>query len=266
VTALLFVAVAGLIVLAFAFMPSRPKQARRKRLRFPEREETQREVDPAAVKKLRDAVAAAIVREKRTPRLVPFACDIFALRRIVGIGVPLGEPIFDRIIERRRASVDEHDRSFASAIGGGAPTMQQALRRVILGPRYDGGHGWVFGYALSIVLEDVGERLDNATVSAASLESLDEIDRALEHVGIPEPFRLSRLAFSGPPVLLPKIDDVPAIGWIESSAVKAAHQAFEAAKLDADDPALSPATRAALEEIRSWTARANGRGLVGFYF
>lgn len=198
--------------------------------------------------------------------LVPYACDIFALRRAVGIGVPLGEAILAKIRERQRGPIQSHDEWFTKRIAAGALTMDQALSRLILAPRLEPRHGWVFGYALQLLAEDTGERLPNSMVYPASLAFLDAIDAGLAHVGIPEPFRMSRLAFSGAPIRLPKIEDFPAIGWIESSAVAAAREAFSQAKIDPEDPALSTPVRMALGEIQAWTVHAKGRGLVGFYF
>jgi hypothetical protein len=198
--------------------------------------------------------------------LVPYACDIYALRRSVGIGVPLGDAILAKIRERQRWPIESHDKWFAERIAAGAPTMDRALSSLVLGPRLDGRHAWVFGYALQILTQETGHRLDNSMVYPASLAFLDAIDAGLGHIGIPEPFRMSRLAFSGAPVKLPRIEDFPAIGWIESRAVTAARDAFAEAKIDPQDPALSTPVRMALGEIQAWTVQAKGRGLVGFYF
>jgi hypothetical protein len=196
--------------------------------------------------------------------LLAYACDIFALRRVIGVGIPLGDAVLARVRQGQSALIEAHDRWFAARIAEGSPTMDQALQRMILAPRLDGRHGYVFGYALRILAQQEGSLLEGDALRPATLSFLDEVDEGLARLAIPETFRLSRLAFSGPPAKLPAIDDFPAIGWIESSAVVAAREVFEQAKLE--DPALSPRVRAALAEIQGWTVAAKGRGLVGFYF
>ncbi|MGZ3476180.1 MAG: DUF7691 family protein [Polyangiales bacterium] len=145
--------------------------------------------------------------------LVPYACDIFALRRAAGIGIPIGDAILAAVRDRQRTMIESHDRWFAAQIAEGAPTMDQALVRLILGPNRQTAHAYACGYALQILVEHEGLRLDNSMVYPASIPFLDEIDAGLAHVGIPEPFRLSRLAFSGPPVTIPPIEDfLPSVG------------------------------------------------------
>jgi hypothetical protein len=198
--------------------------------------------------------------------LVAYACDIYALRRVVGVGVPIGERVLASLRDKQRSMIESHDRWFAAEIAEGAPTMDQALVRLILGPNQNRAHAYAYGYALQILMEREGVRLDNSMVYPASLPFLDEVDAGFAHLGIPEAFRLSRLAFSGPPVRIPKIEDFPSIGWIESSAVTAAREAFAKTTIDPEDPALSTPVRMALGQIQAWTVHAQGRGLVGFYF
>lgn len=198
--------------------------------------------------------------------LVPYACDVGALRRLVGVGVPVGDTVLVDLREKQRQKIAGLDRWFAGAIAAGAPSLEQALTQLILGGRAATRRGASFGYALEILTEHVGHRLMNSTVYPAGLAFLDEVDEALARIGIPEPFRLSNLAFSGPPVPLGDIPDFPAIGWLDGPTVCAAREAFRTRRVDAQAHALSTEVLMALGQIDGWTVDADGRALVGFYY
>lgn len=194
-----------------------------------------------------------------------YATDVAALRRLVGVGVPVADTQLRILREKQGWAMESFDRWFEREIAEGAPKMADALEALLIGKKPNPRHGFAYAYALELLCAHCGRTEYNSTVYPASFAMIDDIDAAIAYLGVSDGFRIARLVLSGPPVAIPSPADFPAIGWIENAVVEEARQAFRARPIVDADP-IPNALRMALAQVQDWTTHAKGMDLVGFYY
>lgn len=148
-----------------------------------------------------------------------------------------------------------------------APTsVEDALRHLIMEEPPNPDVGYKYGYALEAICKHFGEFLPNSEWSAMRWEWAETVDLALHLVGVPASvLRVEKhLMTRGSPILIPRIDDFPAIGFLQLDEIRTAHVAVCGAKLDAIEDGDA---RTSIEQLRSWlkSCLESRRDLICFY-
>ncbi|MEU3010206.1 DUF7691 family protein [Nocardia asteroides] len=126
-------------------------------------------------------------------------------------------------------------------------SRRKAMRELFFGEPFTGSEGSDYGYALKVLCERFGGSLANGSWYPVGDRFFDTMRAALDGIGVK--FDPSDLAYSGPPIPLPRIDSFPGIGHLTAAEVAGLAQA-----LDDADLALvrDPRVRAAIEELHQW--------------
>jgi hypothetical protein len=146
------------------------------------------------------------------------------------------------------------------------PTLAEALREMIEGEPMREWYGHKYGYALEILCRNYGKWLPNSEFTAMRNEWIDEVDRGLIESGIPEEtLGVGRhITFRGSPVVIPRPEDWPSIGFLKLAEIIPALRALEVADLTA----LNREVKDSIEQLRGWleTSERSGCDLVCFYY
>src|SRR5262245_21450577 len=127
-------------------------------------------------------------------------------------------------IKKKQAERFTHaDDWFADDIASGAPSLATALDELIAGKPTKKKYGFQYGYAIELLCEHFGKRIDEGDLSSRIDESLDPL---LAKAKKPT---LSKLLRSGVfPLAIPEPRDFPEIGTIDAKAMTALGSALAA--------------------------------------
>jgi hypothetical protein len=144
-------------------------------------------------------------------------------------------------------------------------TTADVLRHLVMGEPYREGFGFAYGYWFESLCLHFGDFLNNSQWSAMHAEWFETVQKALTEVRVSKKvFTVDWLAFRGPPIELPEIDDFPGIGYLTKTEVVTARAALAKADLS---KLKNKRTVPSIEQIRSWLdecAKSN-RDLVCTY-
>ncbi len=198
--------------------------------------------------------------------LIVYAINIDELASIYGSE----EENLILLVERRcHQRIANYDRNFSRLIERGAPSLLEALEEIVKGKTLNQKYGAIYAYAIELYCEAFQQDfLNNAPFYPCSYQWLQEVDFALEELGIVEEFRLVKLINGFLPPPIPSYQDFPAFGHIRADIV---YQAFEGIK-NQDYIGVDNTITEAIGTIKQWLNYAGQRfessspvDLVGFY-
>jgi hypothetical protein len=199
----------------------------------------------------------------------PIAVDLDEVRRVIG---SKNKELFTRLKEAVSGGLEQIDGMLADRFDDdedgdlGEPlTTADLLRQMILSEPYRDGIGFAYGYCFEALCEYFGERLNNGHWSAMRAEWFESVQVALGQAGLnKKQFSVDTLAFRGPPVALPEIDDFPNIGYLTRAEIASARPVLATA--DLSKVKVRGAVEA-IEQIRKWldVCAASNRDLVCTY-
>jgi hypothetical protein len=143
------------------------------------------------------------------------------------------------------------------------PPVPRAAWEILHRKTLDADRAELYVAALQLMCLAIGAPLDNAEVAPADPAHFDAVDAALEAAGLWRKITMNKLVFGGPPIAIPRADDLPAIGYLPPAAVKGARGLI--AKHDWS--AYNVEVRGTLRLMNTWIedAASRGEGLVCFY-
>jgi hypothetical protein len=141
------------------------------------------------------------------------------------------------------------------------PNAAEVLQHIIDGTIPEGARGCSYAYAFKLLVDHLGAFLDNRAVCPWSSPDFGHVDRALEAMGVP--FTMDVLYGFSLPVRLPRPDDFPLTGWVDTVTVNAVYDAFSAAP----SVNMDLHTTNVVTCVRGWFREAarTGTGLVSYY-
>ncbi|MDJ0694733.1 hypothetical protein [Mastigocoleus sp. MO_188.B34] len=198
--------------------------------------------------------------------LIVYAINIDELASIYGSG---NEKLISLVQKQCHNRIVKYNREFSLLIEHGAPSLLEALAEIIRGEALNQKYGAIYAYAIELYCEVFQEDfLNNAPFYPCSYKWLQEVDFALEELGIVKEFRLVKLIDGSLPLPIPSVQDLPAFGYITTNI---AYQAFEEIK-NQDYIGADNTITEAIGTIKQWLNYVGKRfdssapvGLVGFY-
>ncbi|MFI8977220.1 hypothetical protein ACIGO9_30355 [Nocardia asteroides] len=141
-------------------------------------------------------------------------------------------------------------------------SRRKAMRELFFGEPLAGSEGSDYGYALKVLCERFGGSLANGSWYPVGDGFFDSVRAALDEIGVE--FDPSDLAFSGPPVSLPRIDGFPGIGHLSAAEVARLARDLDAADVSRVE---DQQVRAAIDELHRWVRHCveGESDLVTFY-
>lgn len=196
--------------------------------------------------------------------LTPIAIDLDALRLALG---SRDAALAGKIRGRFYVDTKKIDRLLKETIDPDEEplTTGDVLRHLIMDEPYREDAGFAYGYCLELVCRQVGNALPASAWSATQKDWFDTIAAALRECGVnSSALAIRDLAFRGPPVSLPPIDEFPAIGYLTSAEVGTARAALAAADFTR---AQGEEVLAAICQVHGWldACSESNRDLVCFY-
>jgi hypothetical protein len=152
-------------------------------------------------------------------------------------------------------------------------TAGAALVQMILGGTMDPAQGSKYGYTLNLLCESLGTVPDHDAWCSIRSAAFDTVDAILKKIGIdPKSFATHTFLVSrGAPVLIPKADDFPFIGYLERKEIPAILGRLDSAKVEAEikgeDKYEQEWIHEAIGELRGWleACAKDDRDLICFY-
>lgn len=198
--------------------------------------------------------------------LIAYAINIDELASIYGSG---DKKFISWVGQRCHKRIVKYNREFSVLIEHGAPSLLEALEEIVKGKTLNQKYGAIYAYAIELYCEAFQQDfLNNAPFHPCSHQWLQEVDFALEELGIVKGFRLEKLIDGSLPLPIPSFQDFPAFGYITTNVV---YQAFEEIK-NQDYIGADNTIAEAIGTIKQWLNYAGRRfensspvGLVGFY-
>ena len=97
-------------------------------------------------------------------------------------------------------------------------SLRKAVYEIVYGLKLHRKHAAKYGYAVELLCDRFGKLLTNEHWSAMRWDWIEEVDKALGKVGIPETlFRVEKhLLTRGSPIPIPTPEDFPAIGFLKA--------------------------------------------------
>lgn len=197
-------------------------------------------------------------------QLTPIAVDLDAVRRALGSG---DAGLVGKVRGRFYTEIKRIDRLLKEVLDPDEEPLATGdlLRHLIIGEprREDAGFG--YGYCLELICRQIGRALPNGHWSAMQGDLFDTVAAALRDCGVnSSALAIRDLAFRGPPVPLPPIDDFPGIGYLtaaETGTARAALAAADLTRLNDQDVASS------IRQVQEWleTCLESNHDLVCFY-
>jgi hypothetical protein len=197
-------------------------------------------------------------------RLLPIAVDLDALRLAIRsrdaalVGKIRGRFYADtkKINQLLKQAFDADDEPLS---------IDDVLRHLIMDEPYRAEAGFAYGYGLELLSRQIGKTLPNGGWSAVRGDWFDTVAAGLRGCGVySSAFSIRDLAFRGPPVPLPPIDEFPAIGYLTEAEIGTARAALGAADFSRleDEEVV-----AAIRQVNSWfdACAEASRDLVCFY-
>jgi hypothetical protein len=131
-----------------------------------------------------------------------FAIDIAELKELFG---SKNDALLDEILKSQAEDIEEFDAFFESDIEEGElPDTATALREIFYGnPRKD-ADGAIYGYALKIICQHLGEQVQGGEWGAANVSD--------------HPYD-SLLVKSGLPIPIPEPNDFPDMGYLDANQI-----------------------------------------------
>ena len=178
--------------------------------------------------------------------LIVYAINIDELASIYDSGK---EELISWVRQRCQRRILNYNREFSLLIEHGAPSLLEALEEIVKGKTLDRRYGAIYAYAIELYCEAFQQDfLNNAPFYPCSYQWLQEVDFALEDLGIVKEFRLLNLIDGSFPLPIPSVQGFPAFGYITTNVV---YQAFEEIKhqeyIGADNTIAQ-----AIETIKQW--------------
>lgn len=197
-------------------------------------------------------------------QLTPIGVELDSLRRALGSG---DAGLVGKVRGRFYTESKRIDRLLKEVLDPDEEplTTGDILRHLIMGEprREDAGFG--YGYCLELICRQLGQALSNSAWSAMHGDWFDTVAAALRDCGVnSSALAIRDLAFRGPPVPLPPIDDFPGIGYLTAAEIGTARAALAAADLShLDDGEVV----ASIRQVQEWldTCMESNRDLVCFY-
>lgn len=145
-------------------------------------------------------------------------------------------------------------------------SLENALFDLLVGGELNPDFGHKYAYALELLCDHFGERLDNSAWSAMRSDWAEHVHEAMKQFGIDEE-ALSlndHLLFRGSPIPIPAPADFPSIGFLRKNEIGNATDAMDAAALSS----LDEETKEPIMQIRAWLERCGELkcDLVCFYY
>ena len=197
-------------------------------------------------------------------RLLPIAVDLDALRLAIRsrdaalVGKIRGRFYADtkKINQLLKQAFDADDEPLS---------IDDVLRHLIMDEPYREEAGFAYGYGLELLCRQIGKTLPNGGWSAVRGDWFDTVAAGLRGCGVySSALSIRDLAFRGPPVPLPPIDEFPAIGYLTAAEIGTARAALAAADLSRlEEDEVVPAIR----QVNGWldACAEASRDLVCFY-
>ena len=189
-----------------------------------------------------------------------FAVDVDQLSSLVGSG---NKALFNTVIDDFTPQLDHFDDVFFDEIDRGDPTVQTALRHILIDgvipPR---SPGYPYGYALELLCHHVGWQL-TGPFGGIDIAWLEEVDRALDRAGAPPGYRALVLVSGRLPLPIPRPSDFPGIGMFDTALIRQARDwRAVSPPPTSGDGRLDRAARCLLD----WAASVEpNESIVGFY-
>lgn len=198
--------------------------------------------------------------------LIVYAINIDELASIYGSG---NEKLISWVRQRCHKRIVKYSREFSVLIEHGAPSLLEALEEIVTGKTLNPKYGAIYAYAIEVYCEAFQQDfLNNAPFYPCSYQWLQEVDFALEELGIVKGFRLVNLIDGSLPLPISSSQDLPAFGHITTNV---AYQAFEEIK-NQDYIGADNTIAEAIGTIKQWLNYVGKRfessspvGLLGFY-
>ena len=154
----------------------------------------------------------------------------------------------------------ENSEWFAKEIAAGAPTLDQALERIIAGKIPRAEHGFQYGYAVELLCIHLGTRIDQEAISWFDAQLDPLLKRANKKANTFELLGLGKLPFP-----LPAAKDFPQIGTLDAKGLATLETAL--ADIAPLAPEKSPAALT-IADVQGWISRAarKQRGIVWFVY
>jgi hypothetical protein len=196
-------------------------------------------------------------------RLTPIAVDLDAVRLALG---SRDSALVGKIRGRYYADIKKIDRLLKEAFEfDDEPfTTGDVLRQLIMDEPRREEAGFAYGYGLELVCRQLGQALPNSACPTVSRDWFDAVAGALRACGVnSSALAIRDLAFRGPPVPLPPIDEFPGIGYLTAAEIGTARAALAAADL----ARLGGEQGAAIRQVSDWLDQcaAANRDLVCFH-
>ncbi|MCA9669874.1 MAG: hypothetical protein KC503_29970 [Myxococcales bacterium] len=151
--------------------------------------------------------------------------------------------------------------AFGPLIDGG-PSVDTALTSLIGAEALDDGYGFVYAYALELIVDHFGTFLPNDAWYPSDPDFIMHIDGLLRSANVG--LSVDALLFSGAPVPIPEPDGLPGVGHLTEARVTSLwHQLRGRTVEDVGERAMG-----ALSQLRDWIAGAAEQrtGLALFYY
>ena len=183
-----------------------------------------------------------------------FSVDLKKLAKVWGKN---DKKLGKAIREKYAREITEADEWFVDEIvEQGAPTRARALYELLAGKPEKKQHGFQYGYALELLCQHFGERVDQE-----ELRNFDDVlDPLLKKAKCPKTGQL--LGRHVLPLPIPRPADFPEIGSVTPAGCIAGIGALGTIAPHAPDDNA----RMVIAEVRGWFERAKKRGLVWFVY
>jgi hypothetical protein len=174
------------------------------------------------------------------------------------------DALYRTICERFHDELEALAVWFVEDIQDGAVEPVEAVGALLRGDEVD-VDGFMYAYALELIICHFGRELDNAAFHPCETEFLEDVDAALAELGAPEELLTEGLQYGDLPFELPEPDDFPGFGHWPASLVATAHAQLGgvAVPTSIDGP-----VREAVAAVQRWLVEAASRheAIVGFYY
>lgn len=190
-----------------------------------------------------------------------YAFSVFAvdLARLKEVRAGKNHGLMVAIRKKYPQRLVENSQWFAKEIAAGAPTLDQALERIIAGKIPRAEHGFQYGYAVELLCIHLGTRIDQESLSWFD-EQLDPLLQRARKASTGELLGRGKLPFA-----IPAAKDFPQIGALDAKGIAT----LETALADIAPLAAEKSSAALIiEEVRGWITRASRkkRGIVWFVY
>lgn len=185
-----------------------------------------------------------------------YAVDLKALRKLWG---KKNRDLLEEIRDEQEDEIADNYASFEDEIiEEGAPVIARAVYEIFAGKPEKKQHGFQYGYALEMIVRQIGERIDDE-----ELTWFDELlDPLLKKARCPDTEQM--MGSFVLPLKIPMPNDFPEIGIVEPAGCIAAIGALATVRpMTKDDDTLM-----VIDEVRGWfeSAKKKKCGLVWFIY